>query len=50
MDAHVVELGPRANPPPGFLDVGEMRAGVLACDDPGVVLHHVLGHDPIEPR
>ena len=37
MDANVVELGPRTDAAPGFLDIREMRAGFLAGDDPGVV-------------
>ena len=38
MDAHVVEPGPSTDAAPGLLDIGEMCAGVLPDDDPGVVV------------
>ena len=38
MDAHVFEVGPGPDAPPGVLKIGEMAVGLLACDHPGVVV------------
>ena len=37
MNSYVVEPSPTADTPPRLLDIGEMRAGVLADDDLGIV-------------
>jgi|TARA_Y100000294_G_scaffold152512_1_gene150860 hypothetical protein len=36
VDSDVLDAGALADAPPRRLKVGEMRAGVLAGDDPGV--------------
>ena len=38
MDPHVLQTRTFADAPPGALQIGEVRAGEVARDDPGVVL------------
>ena len=38
MNSHIVEAGPAADAAPGVLEVGKVSAGLLADDDPRIVV------------
>ena len=38
MNSHVFEPGPGADAAPGVLEIGQMGAGFLTNDDPGIVV------------